>query len=132
MPTALTDSARTERSAAPPRIDLVIPVYNEGANILSTLGALARDVRTPLRVLICYDRDDDDTLPAVRNRPDVHAGLDVVFIRNRGRGAHGAVMAGFAASRAEIVVASWHPGAGLWKPWTWLNLQPGRFFKQVR
>jgi glycosyltransferase involved in cell wall biosynthesis len=105
MPTALTDSARTERVAAPPRIDLVIPVYNEGANILSTLGALARDVRTPLRVLICYDRDDDDTLPAVRNRPDVHAGLDVVFIRNRGRGAHGAVMAGFAASTAPIVVA---------------------------
>lgn len=34
--------------------------------------------------------------------------------------------------RAEIVVASWRPGAGLWKPWTWLNLQPGRFFKQVR
>ncbi|MDQ3124779.1 MAG: S26 family signal peptidase, partial [Pseudomonadota bacterium] len=34
--------------------------------------------------------------------------------------------------RAEIVVASWHPGAGLWKPWTWFNLQPGRLFKQVR
>ena len=34
--------------------------------------------------------------------------------------------------RAEIVVASWRPGAGLWKPWTWFNLQPGRFFKQVR
>lgn len=34
--------------------------------------------------------------------------------------------------RAEIVVASWRPGAGLWKPWTWLNLQPGRFFKQIR
>lgn len=34
--------------------------------------------------------------------------------------------------RAEIVVASWRPGAGLWKPWTWFNLQPGRIFKQVR
>lgn len=34
--------------------------------------------------------------------------------------------------RAEIVVASWRPGAGLWKPWTWFNLQPGRFFKPVR
>ncbi len=34
--------------------------------------------------------------------------------------------------RAEWVVASWRPGAGLFKPWTWFNLQPGRFFKRVR
>jgi signal peptidase I len=33
--------------------------------------------------------------------------------------------------KAELVVASWKPGAALWKPWTWLNLQPGRFFKRV-
>lgn len=104
MPTTLNDSARLERRVATPRIDVVIPVYNEGGNILSTLGALARDVRTPLRVLICYDRDDDDTLPAIRNHPEIHAGLDVQFVRNRGRGAHGAVMAGMAASEASIVV----------------------------
>ena len=34
--------------------------------------------------------------------------------------------------RAELVVASWRPGAGLFKPWTWLNLQPGRFLKPIR
>lgn len=34
--------------------------------------------------------------------------------------------------RAELVVASWRPGAGLFKPWTWFNLQPDRFFKRVR
>lgn len=83
----------------------MIPVYNEGSNILATLGALAREVRTPARVLICYDGDDDDTLPAVRGHPDAYAGLHVVFVRNTGRGAHGAVMAGFAASTAPIVVA---------------------------
>ncbi len=33
--------------------------------------------------------------------------------------------------KARIVVASWKPGAGLFKPWTWLNLQAGRFFKPV-
>jgi glycosyltransferase involved in cell wall biosynthesis len=86
------------------KIDLIIPVYNEGANILATLGALAREVRTPTRVLICYDAEDDDTLPAVRNNPDVYKGLDVVFIRNPGGGAHGAVLAGFAASTAPVVV----------------------------
>jgi glycosyltransferase involved in cell wall biosynthesis len=86
-----------------PEIDIVIPVYNEGPNILAALKALARDVRTPTRVLICYDHDEDDTLPAVRNNPEVYAGIRVAFIHNPMRGAHGAVMAGFAASSAPIV-----------------------------
>ncbi len=34
--------------------------------------------------------------------------------------------------RAEVVVASWRPGASLFRPWTWLNLQPDRFFRSVR
>ena len=33
--------------------------------------------------------------------------------------------------RAEVVVASWHPGAGLLRPWTWLNLRPGRLLKPI-
>jgi signal peptidase I len=34
--------------------------------------------------------------------------------------------------RAEIVVASWRPGAALLKPWTWFDLQPDRFLRPVR
>ncbi|WP_316189920.1 glycosyltransferase [Bradyrhizobium sp. SZCCHNS1054] len=86
------------------QLDVVIPVYNEGGNILATLGALARELKTPARVLICYDFEEDDTLPAVREHPETHAGLKVAFIRNSSRGAHAAVMAGFAASTAPIVV----------------------------
>ena len=56
------------------QLDIVIPVYNEGDNIVGALRALAREVKTPARVLICYDRPDDDTLPAVRANPDAHAG----------------------------------------------------------
>jgi glycosyltransferase involved in cell wall biosynthesis len=87
-----------------PQLDIVIPVYNEGENIIGVLRVLSREVKTPARVLICYDRDDDDTLPAVLSNPEAHAGLPVEFIRNHGRGAHTAVMAGFAASSAPLVV----------------------------
>jgi dolichol-phosphate mannosyltransferase len=86
-----------------PEIDIVIPVYNEGRNIVPVLSALARDVKTPARVLICYDLDTDDTLPAVRNNSSAYAGLAVEFVRNLRRGAHSAIMAGFAASRAPMV-----------------------------
>ena len=34
--------------------------------------------------------------------------------------------------RAELVLMSWKPGASVLKPWTWLNLDPHRFFLRVR
>jgi signal peptidase I len=34
--------------------------------------------------------------------------------------------------RAEIVLASWEPGAGLLRPWTWLRLQTDRFLRRIR
>lgn len=86
------------------RLDIVIPVYNEGPNILATLGSLRERVRTPMRILICYDRPDDDTLTTIdANRPALE-GLTIDYVRNPGRGAHGAVMAGFAASDAPFVL----------------------------
>ena len=87
-----------------PQLDIVIPVYNEGRNILAALGALARMVKTPARALICYDSEDDDTLPVGRNNPQAYAGLPVEFVRNASRGAHAAVMTGFAATNAPYVV----------------------------
>ena len=86
------------------QLDIVIPVYNEGENIVTVLRALARGEKTPARVLICYDSETDDTLPAARSNPDAHAGLPVEFVRNPSRGAHAAVIAGFAASTAPLIV----------------------------
>jgi dolichol-phosphate mannosyltransferase len=91
-------------SAVLPRLDVIVPVYNEGANILPTLQSLMRDVKTPLRVLICYDREDDDTLVAIRNNCNALGALKIEFVRNRGRGAHGAVLTGFAASAAPYAL----------------------------
>ena len=87
-----------------PRLDIVIPVYNEGANILKTLQSLTREVKTPLRVLICYDREDDDTLPAIRDNREALGSLAIEFVRNRGKGALEAVLSGFAASDAPFVL----------------------------
>jgi dolichol-phosphate mannosyltransferase len=87
-----------------PRLDIVIPVYNEGANILRTLEALNRDLKTPSRILICYDREDDDTLPAIENNRDKLKGHPIEFVRNTARGAHSAVMTGFAHSTAPAIL----------------------------
>ncbi len=33
--------------------------------------------------------------------------------------------------KAEVVLASWKAGSGRLKPWTWLDLQAGRFLHPV-
>jgi len=81
-------------------LDIVIPVYNEGDNILAVLSSLEEHVRTPFRVLLCYDHDDDTTLTAVREPP----AFPLRFIKNRGRGSHGAVLTGFEESSAPAVL----------------------------
>ncbi len=86
------------------QLDIVIPVYNEGRNILATLSELRRLVRTPSRILICYDRPDDDTLSTIKAHPEGVEGLNIEFVRNRSRGPHAAVLSGFAASRASFVL----------------------------
>jgi glycosyltransferase involved in cell wall biosynthesis len=87
-----------------PQLDIVIPVYNEGSIILATLSELSARVTTPFRVLICYDKPDDDTLSTIKGNPDKVEGLTIEFVRNPSRGAHGAIMAGFAASTAPNVL----------------------------
>ena len=83
-------------------LDIVIPVYNEGENIRGVLTSLAEHVTTPFRVLICYDRDDDDTLPVLDEFRDQRC--PVIRVKNRGRGAFGAVVTGFSESTAPAVL----------------------------
>jgi dolichol-phosphate mannosyltransferase len=85
------------------RLDIVIPVFNEGQNIIPVLDTFLANVRTPYRVMICYDRDDDDTLPAVEAWP-AKLQSEIVFVKNRSRGPHAAVMTGFAESTAPYVM----------------------------
>src|ERR1039458_1372099 len=85
-----------------PELDIVIPVYNEGENILRVLESFKRHVTTPCRVLICYDREEDTTLVALKGY-DPHP-LQLVQVRNQGWGALGAVLTGFAHSTAPCIL----------------------------
>ncbi|KKW12637.1 hypothetical protein A2110_03015 [Candidatus Jorgensenbacteria bacterium GWA1_54_12] len=83
-------------------LDIVIPVYNEGENIVETLIALKQSVKTSFRVLICYDFNEDNTLPAVRDARG--AGCDVQLVKNRGKGVHHAIMTGLGETEADAVL----------------------------
>ena len=83
-------------------LEIIIPVYNEGANIVSTLDSFHRHVKTPYRVLIVYDFDEDDTLPAVAAYPKDRA--EIILVKNPGQGPNRAMVAGLEESRAPFVL----------------------------
>lgn len=84
------------------QLDIVIPVYQEGLNIIPVLESLRQSVTTPFRVFIGYDDEEDNTLPAIRSY--AQRAFDIVLVKNQGVGAHGAVMSGFQASTAPAVL----------------------------
>lgn len=84
------------------RVDIVVPVFNEGDRILSVLGAFDEEIHTPARVLICYDNENDTTLEALRS---YRGRSTIVLVKNKGFHAHGAVVTGFHASDAPAVIS---------------------------
>lgn len=88
------------RSESPPNSDgiltVVIPVYNEGENFRALFEDLKKSVRTPFRVLIVYDRDDDNTVPVVRALAADDGRLQL--IKNPDGGVLSALRSGFAAA----------------------------------
>lgn len=87
-------------------ISVVIPVYNEGENIqlcISRLTAALADV--PHELIVCYDFDEDSTLPAIEAMPD--RPVTVRLVKNAlGKGVANALIAGFAAARGDVIVTS--------------------------
>ena len=87
-------------------MDIVVPVYNEGGNIGRLLAEITGKVRTPHRIIIVYDFDQDNTLPAARQAAQ-ELGLDLHFLKNDlGRGVLNAIKAGLRFADAELVLVT--------------------------
>ena len=84
------------------KLDIVIPVYNEGPNIRSVLESFRREVRVPYRVLICYDFDGDTTLTALE--PLSREEYRFELVKNNGRGVLEAIRAGLRQTTAPFVL----------------------------
>jgi glycosyltransferase involved in cell wall biosynthesis len=89
-----------------PALSIVIPVYNEGENIVPTLQCLHESVHVhPLEIIVVYDFDDDDTVPVVRRLQQTMP--DLTLHRNRlGRGVLNALKSGLGAARAPFVLVT--------------------------
>lgn len=83
-----------------PELDIITPVYNEGENVVEAFRALEQHVKTPFKIFLCYDFDEDNTLTALKG---VTFNFEIVLVKNRGTGVHDAVMTGFDMSTAPAI-----------------------------
>src|SRR5437868_8544770 len=94
-----------------PALSIVIPVYNEGENVVPTLrGVVERSHVRPLEVLVVHDFDEDTTVPVVRR---LQADLPELRLHKNtlGRGALNAMKSGLRAARAPYVLITMGDGS---------------------
>lgn len=97
-------NASPESSKADQRLySIVVPVYNEGPNIRRLLEGVRDRTTGRYEILICYDFDEDNTLPAIAAMERPPQGIRL--IRNRlGKGVVNAIRAGFQAAEGDCIV----------------------------
>jgi glycosyltransferase involved in cell wall biosynthesis len=86
----------------PESMEIIIPVYNEGENIVRTLSEIEAKVKHPYRVLVVYDFDQDNTLPPLRRYMESgHKGIRLEK-NHYGRGALNAIRTGFESAEGDL------------------------------
>lgn len=88
-------------------LTLVCPVYNEAANIRGVLEAVEANIAAPKRMVIVYDREEDTTLPVVREVADRFS-YPIELVRNAAPqgGALNAILTGFRATDSPAVLVT--------------------------
>jgi glycosyltransferase involved in cell wall biosynthesis len=84
-------------------INVVIPVYDEGENIISTLLEMKKKVNTPYQIYIIYDFDEDNTLPFVEDYMQKNPNIRLVK-NSFGRGVANAIKTGFKAVEDGVIL----------------------------
>lgn len=87
----------------PQLISIVVPVFNEGGNIVSFLRELESSMKEPHEILVVYDFPEDDTLPAIAAMSPASPNVRPVH-NTIGRGVLNAYKAGFAAAQGDVIV----------------------------
>ncbi|HVH62541.1 MAG TPA: glycosyltransferase [Candidatus Dormibacteraeota bacterium] len=98
-------------SSETPALSVVIPVYNEGENVVPTLRGVVQNTQArPLEVLVVHDFDEDTTVPVVKR---LQGELPQLRLHKNtlGRGVLNAMKSGLRAARAPYVLITMGDGS---------------------
>ena len=95
-----------EAEAPAPRLSIVIPMYDEEANIsrlFSRLFPVLENLEETFEVICINDGSSDRTLELLLEKAERHRGLAIVNLA-RNFGQHAAVMAGFSQAKGDWII----------------------------
>jgi glycosyltransferase involved in cell wall biosynthesis len=92
-----------------PRVSVVIPVFNEGANIRRCLERILREVLLPAEILVVHDMPEDTTVPHAQDMATRDPRVRTV-LNTYGRGPANAIRFGIDAARAPVAVVTMADG----------------------
>jgi dolichol-phosphate mannosyltransferase len=92
-----------------PRVSVVIPVYNEGENIVACLDRILREVTLPSEIMLVHDMPDDTTVPWAQRVAERDRRVRTV-LNTYGRGPANAIRFGFDSARAPVTVVTMADG----------------------
>jgi len=83
-------------------LEIVIPIYNEGVNVIKLLEQFKHSIKTQFRVLLCYDNDDDNIFDY---RDDLKKfQFEVLLVKNPDKGPCSAIKNGFNFGSSDCVI----------------------------
>jgi dolichol-phosphate mannosyltransferase len=94
----------------PPRVTVVIPAYNEAADIIPVLDRLLESVTLPCEVLVVVDFPEDTTIPAIEAYADHVQPTVRAVISDYGRGPAHAIRCGVRQAKSPVVVVTMADG----------------------
>ena len=83
-------------------LEIVIPIYNEGEKIVKLLNKFEEEINTKIRVLLCYDLDEDNVFN-YENQFKKYS-FEVIFVKNPLTGPCEAIKRGLNFGNSECVI----------------------------
>jgi dolichol-phosphate mannosyltransferase len=85
------------------KLSIVMPVRNEGVNMKIMLRILKAVIEVPHEILVVYDDESDDSIPAVKAMQQEYPQARLIH-NALGRGVANAIKAGVAAAKGEYIL----------------------------
>jgi dolichol-phosphate mannosyltransferase len=92
-----------------PTVSVVIPAYNEGADVVSVLNRVGSAVTLPCEIVVVVDAPDDSTIPFVEQVGATDTRIRVI-VNTYGRGPANAIRYGIDQALAPVVVVTMADG----------------------